>query len=195
MGLSQHPWFSNWMGVEIVMSENNIFHHFFPLKMKWQTSSYFFPIQITTGVSGTTNCRATRRWEGERSPCWTTHGVPIPLFFSHRKRWKATWSAQEILRNLGNERGWQVGDFLIFLESDETVDIYYIYIIGTWQKIEPAKLVYHQIASLFRCWRGAACDMNGSQQQWGRFWVYHLDVSPPQMWEQRQDLRYNHQQE
>ena len=71
----------------------------------------------------------------------------------------------------------------------------YIYIIGTWQKIEPAKLVYHQIASLFRCWRGAACDMNGSQEQWGRFWVYHLDVSPPQMWEQRQDLRYNNQQE
>jgi len=34
MGLSQHPWFSNWMGVEIVMSKNNIFHHFFPLKMK-----------------------------------------------------------------------------------------------------------------------------------------------------------------
>ena len=24
MGLSQHPWFSNWMGVEIVMSKNNM---------------------------------------------------------------------------------------------------------------------------------------------------------------------------
>jgi hypothetical protein len=89
--------------------------------------------------------------------------------------------------------GWWFSD--IFGEWWNSGYILYIYIIGTWQKIEPAKLVYHQIASLFRCWRGAACDMNGSQQQWGRFWVYHLDVSPPQMWEQRQDLRYNHQQE
>ena len=124
---------------------------------------------------------------GPHSPVFLTENDGKPLGVP--RKFFGTWEMKGVGRLVIFWYFWRVMKQWIYIY------IIYIYIIGTWQKIEPAKLVYHQIASLFRCWRGAACDMNGSQQQWGRFWVYHLDVSPPQMWEQRQDLRYNHQQE